>query len=297
MPDAISIGPAAVPVPAIAGLIALAFGALVLRLVGRTNPELRPDLSALSDRIYSALIAGFVVWKLTPLLFWWDAIREDPIRLLRLPGGRPGLIAGLVVFSLMVAPRLWANRRLLRPALTSAFTVLVSYAVVLAAISTLSATTAAPPTEEIAAIHVPTLDSTRTQLRSNTVPLVPDNTPAMITFWATWCGPCHAEIPIKQEAYLLHGDTLRFVAVNMTHTEAGPPAVIDYLNENNVGYPIAFDRTGSISQLFGVRGTPTTVVLAADGSVIDRWMGPSNLGRINRAVAETHNSREAAVNN
>ncbi|MFW5826733.1 MAG: TlpA family protein disulfide reductase [Alkalispirochaeta sp.] len=286
MPDAISIGPAAVPVPAVAGLISLALIAIVLRLAGRNNPEIQAELSALTDRLFSALMASFVVWKVTPLFFWWDAILDDPMRLLRLPGGRPGLIAALIVFLLLVAPRLWNARHLLRPVLASAFAGAVGYAVVLGAISTFAATASALPTEELSAIRAPAVDDSRSRLQAEEVPLLVEGSPAVVTFWATWCGPCHAEIPVKQEAYRTHGETLRFVAVNMTHTEAGPSSVIEYVNENSLEYPVIIDRTGEISQLFGVRGTPTTVVLAADGTVVERWMGPSDLGRINRAIEQ-----------
>lgn len=296
MPDAIAIGPAAVPSQAIAALLALAAGALVFRLIGRNQPDLREELSALGDRVFTALLLAFVAWKLTPIFFWWDAIIQEPVRLLRLPGGRPGLFAGTAVILAMVVPRLWYSRHLVRPLLICVFSTTVSYAVVVAAISALAATTTAPPSAEIDRIRAPVFHlSEQTQQTAATdmlqeEALVPGNQPAIVTFWATWCGPCHAEIPVKQEAYRIHGDSLRFVAVNMTHTESGTGEVVTYVTENDLAYPILIDRNGSISALFGVRGTPTTVVLSAKGQVIDRWMGPSDLGRINRAVAQTQKS-------
>lgn len=288
MPDAIAIGPAAVPSQAIAALLALAIGAVVFRLIGRNQSHLREELSGLGDRIFTALLVAFLVWKLTPIVFWWDAIIEDPLRLLRLPGGRPGLFAGAAVFLTLVVPRLWTSKHLVRPLLISTFSTAVGYAVVVAAISALAATTTAPPSEEIHRITAPVLHRSQDRIQSQEEALIPADQPAIVTFWATWCGPCHAEIPVKQAAYRTHGDNLRFVAVNMTHTESGTEEVITYAATNDLHYPIVFDRDGSISALFGVRGTPTTVVLSADGNVMDRWMGPSDLGRINRAVAQAH---------
>ncbi|MEX2442097.1 MAG: TlpA disulfide reductase family protein [Alkalispirochaeta sp.] len=290
MPDAISIGPAAVPTEVIALLLALGMGTLVFRLIGRKHPELRSELFAVGDRIVTALLVAFVVWKLTPLLFWWEAIIAEPVRILRLPGGRPGLLAGSVAFLALVVPRVWSARHLLRPILFTGFSVALSYAVVVAAISALATTTAGPPSQAIARVTAPALNSSRDGIRSTEVPLMPGDRPALVTFWATWCGPCHAEIPVKQEAFRSHGDALRVAAINMTHTESGTSEVIAYADVNGLEYPILFDRDGSIATLFGVRGTPTTIVLTAEGVVVDRWMGPSDLGRINRAVAQAQKS-------
>lgn len=285
MPDAIAVGPAAVPSQAIAGLLALAMGTVVFNLLRRSYPAAQDELSTLGDKIFTALIMGFLAWKLTPIVFWWDAIVENPVRLLRLPGGRPGLVAATAVILALIVPRLWSARNLIRPVLITVFSTGVSYAIVVAAISALAATTAAPPSAEISRVSGPVLHRERDSLRPQEEMLVPGDRPAIITFWATWCGPCHAEIPVKQEAYRTHGENVRFVAINMTHTESGTEEVASYAEANDLEYPILFDRSGSISALFTVRGTPTTVVLSAEGEVIDRWMGPSDLGRINRAVA------------
>ena len=285
MPDAIAVGPAAVPSQAIAGLLALAMGTVVFNLLRRSYPAAQDELSTLGAKIFTALIMGFLAWKLTPIVFWWDAIVENPVRLLRLPGGRPGLVAATAVILALIVPRLWSARNLIRPVLITVFSTGVSYAIVVAAISALAATTAAPPSAEISRVSGPVLHRERDSLRPQEEMLVPGDRPAIITFWATWCGPCHAEIPVKQEAYRTHGENVRFVAINMTHTESGTEEVASYAEANDLEYPILFDRSGSISALFTVRGTPTTVVLSAEGEVIDRWMGPSDLGRINRAVA------------
>jgi thiol-disulfide isomerase/thioredoxin len=284
MVDAISIGPAAVPPQVLAALVSLAAGGLVLHLVGRRNPTLQAGVSQLADHIFTALIVAFLVWKLMPLVFWWDAIVDEPMRLLRLPGGRWGVAAGTIVFAGMVIPRLWNEPRLIRPAAVGAFSVAITYAVVVAALSAVGATGTGPASAEILQIQTTVLERTPNGVDRRDERLLSGDQPAVVTFWATWCGPCHAEIPVKQEAYNVHGDDIRVVAVNMTHTESGDAAIINYIHENELNYPVALDRTGAISALFGVRGTPTTVILSSSGEVVDRWMGPSDLGRINRAV-------------
>ena len=77
---------------------------------------------------------------------------------------------------------------------------------------------------------------------------------------------------------------MQFIAVNLTNTESGTDVVADYRDRYRIAYPIALDRDGRLAARYGVRGTPTTVVIAPDGSVTTRWVGAASAARFARAA-------------
>ncbi len=106
----------------------------------------------------------------------------------------------------------------------------------------------------------------------------------MINFWATWCGPCRAETAVKSALAEQFAGEAIIVGVNLTNSETGPGDVARFAEEWDVRYPILLDRTGRVAAAYGVRGTPTTVVIGADGTVHARIFGAMSLDAGARAV-------------
>jgi thiol-disulfide isomerase/thioredoxin len=234
-------------------------------------------------------LIGFLVWKLYPLVPWWSAVLEDPIRLLRLPGGRVGTLLGALAAGATLAPYLLRRRQALRPALVSMLASALGAVIALGAIQALATPPMAGDSSSVLALTGQTLSHRQ---ESAEVPVVSDTVPTVVTFWATWCGPCRAELPVKKAAFENSGDSFQMVSVNMTHTEGTTDHVRRYVAEHDIQYPVFLDTHGELASRMGVRGTPTTIVFASDGRVLDRWMGPSTLGRLNRAVADAPTMEE-----
>ncbi|MFQ3645505.1 MAG: TlpA disulfide reductase family protein [Anaerolineae bacterium] len=93
----------------------------------------------------------------------------------------------------------------------------------------------------------------------------------LVNFWATWCAPCEAELPILQA---LHDEGDVFVlAVNMGEPRA---RVERWLGEREITLPVTLDRDLAITRLYHVRGQPSTYIVRPDGRISHIVFGAVN---------------------
>jgi len=96
--------------------------------------------------------------------------------------------------------------------------------------------------------------------------------PTLVTFWATWCGPCRAELPEIQRLYdQLAGRGFVVVAVNVDRSPRGVGAFLERLK---LTLPVYRLEEGVLARL-GVRSIPMNVLLDADGRVVQLYRGYS----------------------
>jgi thiol-disulfide isomerase/thioredoxin len=96
----------------------------------------------------------------------------------------------------------------------------------------------------------------------------------LLNFWATWCGPCRAEIPELVKLQDKYKDYLQIIGVSMD--DAAPAYVKQFAAEFNVNYPIVM-ATPEIGNVFrGVVGLPTTFVLDQETRVVQKHVGLVN---------------------
>lgn len=90
--------------------------------------------------------------------------------------------------------------------------------------------------------------------------------PAIVNFWASWCGPCRKEMPVLEDFHEAYGDQVELVGVAI---DTYPAAAADFAADKGVTYPSLLDGCGEIeeSELALGRGLPQTVFVAEDGSI------------------------------
>lgn len=87
----------------------------------------------------------------------------------------------------------------------------------------------------------------------------------LVNFWASWCGPCREELPAFEELYQEYQDMgVEILAVNVDD-EAEKADVL--LQDIEVSFPVLYDTSGEVSELYDVSAMPTTVLVDRDGNV------------------------------
>lgn len=93
--------------------------------------------------------------------------------------------------------------------------------------------------------------------------------PRLVNFWASWCQPCLAEHP---ELMALAEQGVTIIGVNYKD-EAG--AAARWLERNGDPFAVVLrDPQGAFAIDWGVYGVPETYLLAPDGTIMHKQVGP-----------------------
>ena len=98
----------------------------------------------------------------------------------------------------------------------------------------------------------------------------------ILDFWATWCGPCLAELPYFQELVNLYKNdpSVAFLTISQDQSK---DVVRKFIEQKGYTFPVIFD-TG-IGQLFEVEGIPLLIVIDKEGNIRYKHFGfdPNNV--------------------
>ncbi|MEL7238295.1 MAG: TlpA disulfide reductase family protein, partial [Planctomycetota bacterium] len=93
----------------------------------------------------------------------------------------------------------------------------------------------------------------------------------VIDFWATWCGPCIAEMPKMKKLYAEYKDKgVEFIGVSLDDANA-KDKLVEMIKEDDLSWKHYFQGNGwasEFSQSWGISGIPTLFIIDADGKLV-----------------------------
>jgi cytochrome c biogenesis protein CcmG, thiol:disulfide interchange protein DsbE len=95
--------------------------------------------------------------------------------------------------------------------------------------------------------------------------------PVVVNFWATWCGPCSAEMPNIEKVYQKHSNgEVAILAVNQSETA---DEVRGYADLYHLHFILLLDTDARIGNSYRVQALPTTVFIDRTGIIREIHIG------------------------
>jgi cytochrome c biogenesis protein CcmG, thiol:disulfide interchange protein DsbE len=100
--------------------------------------------------------------------------------------------------------------------------------------------------------------------------------PAVINFFASWCGPCKAEATILERASRQYKGRIAFIGIDY-HDVTGDGR--KFLRAHDITFPTVQDGSGKIGDAYGLTGVPETFVINAQGRLLEHIPGTLTVNR------------------
>ncbi len=93
----------------------------------------------------------------------------------------------------------------------------------------------------------------------------------IVDFWATWCPPCRAEMPVYVNLYKKFADR-GLVIVGISLDAQGPGVVRKFVDSMGITYPIVMGDD-EVAAAYGIQAIPSTFVVSRDGRILHSKVG------------------------
>jgi thiol-disulfide isomerase/thioredoxin len=109
--------------------------------------------------------------------------------------------------------------------------------------------------------------------------------PVVVNFFSSTCVPCVTEMPALQALHQQIGTKVAFLGMDVQDTV---PSATAFVATVKVTWDIGRDPDGSIlTSKVGAVGMPSTVLVAPDGSIVQKWLnGVVDIGELTKVIHE-----------
>jgi thiol-disulfide isomerase/thioredoxin len=99
----------------------------------------------------------------------------------------------------------------------------------------------------------------------------------VINLWASWCGPCRREVPEYEKVRKAYaGRNVEFIGLTTEDQSTSSDRVNKFLREINFGFRLGWaDHETARALMNGRNSIPQTLVIDADGHIVNHWSGYS----------------------
>jgi thiol-disulfide isomerase/thioredoxin len=115
----------------------------------------------------------------------------------------------------------------------------------------------------------------------------------ILSFWASWCGPCLAELPTFAEIEKkYHAKGLRVVPINVDENDVGKTFAKEFFPKKGITFPTYYDSTKDLANQFEVDMLPSSFVVDREGRLVfssagaSDWSSPDTQNLIEAVLTE-----------
>jgi thiol-disulfide isomerase/thioredoxin len=96
-----------------------------------------------------------------------------------------------------------------------------------------------------------------------------------LNLWATWCGPCRAEMPTIQSLYETVDTTaVKFVILSIDR-DSDEAKVGKYISQSGYTFPV-YRPSGYLTSQLNIDYIPTTFIINKEGKIVSKEVGGTN---------------------
>ncbi len=260
--EALHLGPLMLPWGLIILIMAVFITVMVGQKVGQSAQWSKEILQRFQDSIWSCVWVGLVAARVVFIALNFDAYWASPIDMLKIQDKGFHLLGGLVFAGVCFW---WKNPGIAARAKASLLLMFVFL------IGAGFSTQYLLQTET----HYPVLSfpalTQAVQVESQHIAMQQfQGKPTVVNLWASWCPPCHREMPVLQRAHDQYPN-IHFVMLNQGEDS---DTVRGYLAKNQLSFQhVLLDLHGEMPQAMNSFGLPTTLFFNAQGQLIERHQG------------------------